>query len=80
MWPSRREVEICSGVREGVWEWGWAGLERSQVKSSPEECPARRTVWSADNARAVTGPLCAATNQYHAQRKTTFCSYADDMF
>jgi len=31
------------------------------VKSSPEECPARRTVWSADNARAVTGPLCAAT-------------------
>jgi hypothetical protein len=43
-----------------VCEWGWAGLERSQVNTSPVECPQRRTVWSAEKAKAVTGPLCAA--------------------
>jgi hypothetical protein len=60
MWPSRLEVEIWVWEREGVCECGWAGFERSQVNISPEEWPHRRTVWSADNARAVMGPLSAA--------------------
>jgi len=61
MCPSRREdEEIWSMVRLEVWEWGWAGLERSQVKISPEEWPQRRTVWSAERVTAVTGPLWEA--------------------
>ena len=61
MCPSRREEdEIWSIVTVGTWEWGWAGLERSQVKISPEEWPQRRTVWSAERVRAVTGPLWEA--------------------
>lgn len=35
------------------------------MKISPEEWPTRRTVWSADNASAVTSPLWAAVCQPH---------------
>jgi hypothetical protein len=49
------------------------------VKISPDEWPQRSTVWSADNARAVIGPLCAAVVSNFCG-SGTFCAYTNHMF